>query len=84
MLIGLDTGSKGSTNLIAAVGTTNSTFSLYSSYTAPYNGNDKKFGPMVTVCGKCIESYQARNKYPPKEIIIFLNASPKDQINLYQ
>jgi len=84
MLIGIDTGSKGSCNLMAACGTTNSTFSLYSSATTKNGEGDRKFNAMLEVTLKCVEGYVARNKSPPKELIIFFNASPGDQINLYQ
>ena len=84
MLLGIDTGSKGSCNLMAACGTINSTFSLYSSATTKTGDGDKKFNAMLEVTLKCVEGYVARNKSPPSEMIIFLNASPGDQINLYQ
>jgi aubergine len=84
MLLGIDTGSKGSCNLMAAVGTINSTFSLYSSATTKNGEGDRKFNAMLEVTLKCIEGYVSRNKSPPSEMIIFFNASPGDQINLYQ
>ena len=84
MLLGIDTGSKGSCNLMAAVGTINSTFSLYSSATTKNGEGDRKFNAMLEVTLKCIEGYVARNKSPPSEMIIFFNASPGDQINMYK
>lgn len=84
MLVGIDVGSKGSCNLMAACGTINSTFSLYTSATTKNGDGDRKFNAMQEVTLKVVEGYATRNKAPPKEMIIFLNASPGDQINLYQ
>ena len=43
MLIGVDSNSKGDVHLMGAVGTTNSTFSLHSSFTTPYDPAGNKF-----------------------------------------
>ena len=84
MLIGIDTGSKGGCSLMAACGTINSTFSIYTSATTQNTDGDKKFNSMLEVTQKCLEGYVHRNKGPPSEIIVFFNSSPGDQINLYQ
>eukprot|EP00178_Gracilaria_changii_P004779 TRINITY_DN1779_c0_g1_i2.p1 TRINITY_DN1779_c0_g1~~TRINITY_DN1779_c0_g1_i2.p1 ORF type:complete len:256 (-),score=40.38 TRINITY_DN1779_c0_g1_i2:34-801(-) len=84
MLLGIDVGSKADCKIMAAVGTINSTFSSYSSATTINSDSDKKFQNMVYVTLKSVEGYVTRNKNPPSELVIFLNGSPGDQINLIQ
>lgn len=89
MLIGIDSASRGGSNIWAACGTINSTFSMMASAVASNtscdsSSFDKKFNSMLEVSIKCIEGYSKRNNRPPKKIIVFLNGSPGDQINLIQ
>lgn len=83
--MGIDSASKGGTNIMAGCATTNSTFSLLASSTIALSGGpDKKFKEMLSVATECVKGYAARNKRPPEELIIFMLAVPGDQVNLLQ
>ena len=85
MMMGIDTSSKGNLTMMAACGTINSTFSLMTSSTRKcQGGGEGKFNDLLYVSEKCIEGYVGRNKSPPAELIIFMNATPGDQINQFQ
>lgn len=70
--------------MMAACGTINSTFSLMASATRPLDSIEKKYQTMLGVAGDVVKGYAHRNKTPPKEMIIFMNGSPGDQINMIQ
>ena len=82
-IMGIDTASKGGVTVMGGCGTTNSTFSLLASSTVTLDKGDK-YKYMVEIGVKVVEGYAARNKTPPKELIIFMLAVPGDQVNLLQ
>lgn len=86
MIVGIDSGSKAGVSVLAACGTINSTFSSHATATVitSENKNDQKYQSMLEVTMKCVSAYTSRNKDTPKELIVFMNTSPGDQINLYQ
>ena len=86
MILGIDSGSKGGVNIMAACGTVNSTLSNYASATVntSLDKGNQKYQYMLNVTSSCIDAYVKRNKSAPKELIIFMNTSPGDQISLYQ
>lgn len=71
---------------MAACGTVNSTLSNYASATVntSLDKGNQKYQYMLNVTSSCIDAYVKRNKSAPKELIIFMNTSPGDQISLYQ
>ena len=83
-LIAIDSASKGSTTVISSCGTTNSTFTLHSSSRVVVDKPENKYQHMLKVAADCVEAYNVRNKGIPKEVIIFMNAVPADQVNLIQ
>jgi aubergine len=84
MLVGVDSCASGGHSIMGACGTINSTFSSTTSAFTAFDGNERKFQAMVTVVLKCLEGYVVRNKGVPSEMIVFMNCSPADQVNLYQ
>ena len=86
MLVGIDGGSKAGINIMAACGTVNSTFTNYATSTAITSPDkaDQKYQSMLEVTMKCLEAYAKRNKGAPRELIVFMNTSPGDQISLIQ
>ena len=86
MMVGIDGGSKAGTKMMAACGSMNSTHTAYASATKVLgqDKNDQKYQAMLEVTLQCVEAYINRNKSKPKELIVFMNSSPGDQINLYQ
>ena len=83
-LLGIDTSTSKGKTIMAACCTINSTFSLLSSATTQVDDNSEKFSKMVQITLKCIEDYKQRNKVPPKELIVFVNAVPADQVKMLQ
>ena len=84
MLLGIDSGSKDKLESYAGCGTINSTFSLIYSGVKKVSNKADKFRDMLVVTNKCISGYVVRNKSPPSELIVFMNAVPADQICQYQ
>ena len=86
MILGIDAGSKAGLNILAACGSVNSTFSNYTTATTVTSSDkaDQKYQAMLEVTLKCVDAYVKRNKGTPRELIVFLNTSPGDQITLCQ
>jgi hypothetical protein len=66
MLIGIDNVKlSGNRHVVAACATINSTFTLFTSETATYEGNMDLYKAMATISTTCIDSFCKRNKNYP-------------------
>lgn len=80
MLIGVDNAAIKNSNVIAACGTVNSTFTSIYTKTVKYNNITQKFSAINTAVLNIIDYYADRNKSAPKDIIIFTNSCSRDQV----
>ena len=81
-IMGIDSSSSGGVTIMAGCTTINSSFSLISSSTIKTKDPAKKYRDMLTVAAECHKGYAKRYKSAANELIVFVNAVPKDQINL--
>lgn len=84
MLAAYDSGKVGSKNVLALCATINSTYSSIYSTSAQYDSNQQRFNKMVELQLNAINAYMKRNSRLPKEVIVYHNSCPGDQISLFQ
>ncbi len=68
---------------MAICATINSTYSSVFSATKVYSDNSDKYNKMKELFLEACNAYMLRNNFCPKEVIVFMNTSPGDQIKLY-